>query len=201
MNQEKKYFALDLELNNAQDNSTINPKIIQVGIAIGNFLDYKNNLISTYKWYLDPNESIFEFITGLTGISNEDISKYSIPHEQVAKELGELISKHNCFLNPIVWGGGDSTELLSEFKDRKIEFPYFGRRWIDVKTWHILNLLAKNKNPSAGLSSALGAYKLHFLGTPHRADEDALNTLRLFFKLVDQQQKMIGLVSDAKDIY
>jgi len=35
MNKNKKYLALDLELNNADDGSTPNPKIIQVGVAIG----------------------------------------------------------------------------------------------------------------------------------------------------------------------
>ena len=123
MNQEQCYLSLDLELNNAPDNSTVNPKIIQVGIAIGSYLNYKNNSIAKYKWYLDPQEPIFEFITNLTGISNEDIIRNAVSHEQVAKEIGELIQAHQCFINPITWGGGDSTELKFEFINRGTIIP------------------------------------------------------------------------------
>ena len=132
MNKEQCYFALDLELNNAQDNSTLNPKIIQVGIAVGSCHDYVNQSLVTYKWFLDPKEPIFEFITQLTGITNQDISDYSVPHAQVAKEIGEIITERNCFLNPITWGGGDSLELKAEFKDQGISFPYF----MQVHTFH-----------------------------------------------------------------
>lgn len=200
MNQEQCYLSLDLELNNAQDNSTANPKIIQVGIAIGNLLNYKNNTIHKSKWYLDPQESIFEFITNLTGISNEDIIRNAIPHEHVAKEISELIKAHQCFINPITWGGGDSTELKLEFRNRDIKFPHFGRRWIDVKTWYTLHMLAMGKKPSGGLSSALASFKLHFEGTPHRADDDAFNTLRLFFAILERQDQCYQLIGGAKKI-
>ncbi len=200
MDQEQCYFVLDLELNNAQDNSTSNPKIIQVGIAVGNYHDYVNQSLSSYKWFIDPQESIFEFITQLTGISNQNISDYAVPHEQVAKEIGEIISTRNCFLNPITWGGGDSLELKSEFKDRGISFQYFGRRWVDVKTWYNLHMLAIGKKPNGGLSSGLGSFKLQFEGTSHRADEDALNILRLFFEILKRQNQLYQLVADAKTI-
>ena len=197
MNQEQCYLSLDLELNNAPDNSTVNPKIIQVGIAIGSYLNYKNNSIAKYKWYLDPQEPIFEFITNLTGISNEDIIRNAVSHEQVAKEIGELIQAHQCFINPITWGGGDSTELKLEFINRGTHFPYFGRRWIDIKTWYTLHMLTNGKKPSGGLSSALGNFRLHFEGQPHRADDDALNTLRLFFEVMQRQHRLYQLVKDA----
>ena len=200
MDQKQSYFSLDLELNNAQDNTTISPKIIQVGIAIGSYLNYKNNSIAKYKWYLDPQEPIFEFITKLTGISNEDILKNAVPHEQVAKEIGELIEAHQCFINPISWGGGDSTELKLEFKNRGVDFPHFGRRWIDVKTWYTLHMLAIGKKPSGGLSSALASFKLHFDGIPHRADDDAFNTLRLFFEMMQRQHQIYQLVKNANVI-
>ena len=200
MDQKQCYFSLDLELNNAQDNTTISPKIIQVGIAIGSYLNYKNDSIARYKWYLDPQEPILEFITNLTGISNEDIIRNAAPHEQVAKEIGELIEVHQCFINPISWGGGDSTELKLEFKNRGVDFPHFGRRWIDVKTWYTLHMLAIGKKPSGGLSSALASFKLHFDGIPHRADDDAFNTLRLFFEMMQRQHQIYQLVKNANVI-
>ena len=194
------YLALDLELNNAEDGSTSNPPIIQIGVAIGTFDHYTDNSIITKKWYLNPNEPIYPFITNLTGITDEDILTKSVTHEVLAEELGALIREYKPFINPVTWGGGDSTELKQEFVDRNIAFPFFGRRWIDVKTWYILRMIAAGKRPAGGLRSAMGLYKMHFDGTPHRADVDALNTLRLFFKIVDLQSRTQYIINTVKEL-
>jgi len=179
------YFALDLELNNKNDGTT--PKIIEVGIAIGNPTEPYDN-IKTFNWYLNPGQNIDPFIEKLTGISDTMIETSSVPHEIVANELGDLLKVYNCFVNPIVWGQGDSDELKQEFKDRNIHFPFFGRRIVDVKTIYVFNQICKGKTPSGGLRKSMNSYGLDFLGTPHRADKDALNTLRFFFHLLERQK-------------
>lgn len=54
------YISLDLELNNDPDGSTPIPKIIQVGISVGNLVD---GVLLTHDWLIDPDESIYPFIT------------------------------------------------------------------------------------------------------------------------------------------
>ena len=200
MNKNQTYVALDLELNNAKDGSTPNPKIIQVGIAWGSFDDYTDNTIQIEKWYIDPKEPIYPEITELTGITDFDISEYSVSHEQVANELSLILKKHDCFVNPVTWGGGDSTELLKEFGDNNIVFPHFGRRWIDVKTWYIYNRISLGLSFTGGLSKTLPKFGIHFNGTPHRADIDAYNTLRLFYAMIERQSKMEQLLNYSKSI-
>ena len=198
MDLDQKYLALDLELNNAPDGLTPNPSIIQVGVAIGSARQLPSEWI-VKKWFVKVNEPIYPFITELTGITTDDV-KNGLQHYDIANELDRLIKDNDVFVNPVTWGGGDSTELKSEFEQHGIEFRHFGRRWIDVKTWYALRMLANGKRPAGGLSSAMGVYKMHFEGKAHRADVDAYNTLRLFFEILKRQKQMLDTVTLAKGL-
>ncbi|ANI99740.1 hypothetical protein A8O14_06410 [Polynucleobacter wuianus] len=50
------------------------------------------------------------------------------------------------------------------------------------------------------VSSGLGSFKLQFEGSPHRADVDALNTLRLFFEILHRHNQIYQLLTDAKAV-
>jgi inhibitor of KinA sporulation pathway (predicted exonuclease) len=179
------YFSLDLELNNKNDGTT--PRIIQVGVAWGSPIRPED--IQTYSWYLNPQEPITEFIQNLTGITDEIIQEKSVSHETLAFEFGKVLKENQLFVNPITWGQGDASELKDEFRERNIDFPFFGRRIFDIKTLYVFNQMVRGKTPSGGLRKSMISYGLDFIGQSHRADNDALNTLRFFFYFL-QRQKM-----------
>jgi inhibitor of KinA sporulation pathway (predicted exonuclease) len=193
------YFSLDLELNSKQDGTT--PRIIQVGVSVAS--PVMPDDIKTFSWYLDPQEPITPFIQQLTGITDEIIKEKSVPHETVAQELGNIITENKCFVNPCVWGGGeknDATELKDEFRERGINFPFFGRRVIDVKTLYVFNQMVQGKTPSGGLRKSMISYGLDFIGTSHRADVDAENTLRFFFYFLNKQRKFEEYKNEMKEM-
>lgn len=190
------FVALDLEYN--QPSQTV----IQVGVAIGN-ADHVDDAYTVRKWTLLTGEPIAPFITGLTGISDEDVSAEGVTHAQCAAELSELLVAHKVFVNPVTWGGGDSQDLLRTFSARGAPFPHFGRRWIDVKTWTTLLSLSRpggSKSTKGGLSSVMASHKLHFKGKAHRADVDAFNTLRLFFRILERQRVLESAVATLRDV-
>lgn len=172
------FLSLDLELNQPSG------RIIQVGVAIGNL---EEEVIETRSWFLDPEEVICPRIEDLTGITNKMIADQAVSHAVMAEELASLIDKHNPFVNPVQWGGGDRDALLRELKERQIAFPFFGRRELDVKQMYTYLSLSQGKKPNGGLRSCMGKYKIPFQGVPHRADVDAKNTLLFFLYLLARQ--------------
>ena len=191
----KNFFSLDLELNNKNDGSI--PKIIEIGISVGKPEDPDN--IQSFNWYLDPQEPITPFITQLTGISDKLIQEKAVSHETAAKEIGEIINSYDCYVNPIVWGQGDASELKAEFKERSIHFPFFGNRIFDVKTLYVFRQMVKGNSPKSGLGRAMRNSSLQFIGTPHRAICDAENTLRFFFYYINKSRELEETLQKLRD--
>lgn len=193
MQHDTPFLALDLELNQPSR------RIIQVGICLGDSLQAEEEYLMR-DWLVDPGEPLDPRITELTGISEDDIRARAVPLEQVARELGECIQAHGPFVNPVTWGGGDRETLQAAFREAGIEFPFLGRREVDVKTHHSFLCFAQGKNPAGGLGKTMAKYRLRFLGEAHRAHFDALNTLRLFFRLLERQRTLDALTSLAKQV-
>jgi inhibitor of KinA sporulation pathway (predicted exonuclease) len=62
----------------------------------------------------------------------------------------------------------------------------FGRRWIDTKTVYVTRRLALGLPYQGGLARSMTKLGLAFEGRKHDALDDAINTWRMYYKLVEE---------------
>lgn len=195
-------MAIDLELNQPSN------RIIEIGYAVGDVLTHEIHQKGSF--FVDPGEPLKRRdedpcdIVELCNIWREldgpapkrvRVIPANASLIQAYNELRNVHEAFQCQPNPITWGGGDSQELRTELKWSGEEFGWvFGRRWIDVKTLALELLRAKGQNPSGGLSKTMTKFGLQFQGRKHQADDDALNTLELFFKI----NRLLNQIEDIK---
>lgn len=147
------------------------------------------------NWLIDPGEKLNSEIVELTGITDQEIAQNAVCVELLRSELIALDKEFSPFVNPVVWGVGDEARVKEFVVNAGLDFPLWGHRTIDVKTIYVFNQLLKSKSARAGLKSALGTHKLKFEGRPHRAKDDARNTLKLFLHLVQTELKRNQAIS------
>jgi inhibitor of KinA sporulation pathway (predicted exonuclease) len=172
-----KLTSLDLELNQPSG------KIVQIGAVIGD--TETGEITHRLRIYVNPGEPIAPFITELCNITQEQIDKQGVSLEEAYLQLKQFHRQHSTFMNALTWGGGDTQGIYDQLsEDARLDWC-FGRRWIDAKTVHVSNTIAKNNSVySGGLKSALKAWKLKFIGRPHDAQDDAENTFRLYYEML-----------------
>lgn len=172
------FIAIDLEMNQPSR------KIIQIGAAIGNI--QTGEIISDFGVYVNPNEPISERIVTLTGITDKHVKNaYTLP--EAFEKLTAYRNTMNVFINPLTWGGDDMAYLRNQLsvEDNLPEWK-FGRRYIDVKTLYVLHRLKNGEFPAGGLAKSMTKIGLNFKGRKHNATDDSVNTLRMFFKLMEK---------------
>jgi len=192
------YFSLDLEYNSDGKNGV--EDIIQVGFAIGN---WKESIKITREFLVKPTDKevvLHPFITDLTGITQERYDSEAISWETVVNDIRIAHETYTPFCNPVTWGLGDAQDLITTVKSEGLEFPFFGRRVIDVKHFFLFIEAANGRALSGGLRSAMGRHKLPFQGTPHRAATDAKNTLRFFFHLLSRQNVLENTIKNLREL-
>lgn len=177
-----KILSLDCEYNQPSE------KTIQIGAGV--YEVRSGLLVEKFSTFVDPGEKINDGSDGstdivkLTGIRDCDVTGAPTILEAFL-QLKALHQKHQCFMNPLVWGSGVRNDSQHIYMESKVQEPNFmGYRVLDVKTIYQSTQMFKNDTIRGGLKKSCENVGIGFEGTAHEAFSDAHNTFRLWHHLM-----------------
>lgn len=170
---------LDLELNNP---FTPEQRIIEIGYIIVSLDKGKFEPILHRILIVNPQQEIQPEIEALTGISTT-LAKSGTSLQEAYETLKADVIQYQVNRTCAQWGEGDARCLREELGLSEKDF-IFRRRVFDIKTFFQLHtLLTRPGKLSKGLEGAVAYLGMEFVGKPHRALNDAINTFRVFEEL------------------
>ena len=170
---------LDLELNNP---FTPEQRIIEIGYIIVSLDKGKFEPILHRILIVNPQQEIQPEIEALTGISTT-LAKSGTSLPEAYETLKADVIQYQVNRTCAQWGEGDARCLREELGLSEKDF-IFRRRVFDIKTFFQLHtLLTRPGKLTKGLEGAVAYLGMEFVGKPHRALNDAINTFRVFEEL------------------
>ena len=180
---EKMYAIIDIETTGG---SPEKDKITEIAIIIHN----GNRIVEHFSTLINPERSIPQFISKLTGISNEMVCQ-APTFAQVAKRIVEITANKIFIAHNVSF---DYNFIRNEFKQLGYEFKR--KQICTVK-------LAQELIPglkSYSLGNICSEMKI-IINDRHRAEGDAIATTQLFEKLlfIKQQQGSLPFEQENND--
>jgi DNA polymerase-3 subunit epsilon len=169
------YIVVDLETTGLDPFKGC--EIIEIGITEIT----QNKIVKSYARLIKPKSYIPEFITGITGITNEMVMN--------EKYIEEVLPKFRDYI-------GNRTIIAHNAKfDLKFLNYYLEKQNLELITNFIctLELLKKNKNykgKNKKLETACSYYNI-VNDQAHRASSDTLATAKLFLKLKEEIEDLV----------
>lgn len=168
-----KFAVLDFETTGNQSSDVI----IQVGLAI---IDEHSTVSQVYRSFVKPGIPIPPFITGLTGITEDDVKD--------APELDDVMMEMVPLLEGAVLVGHNVAfdfNYLQSALDQTGYLPFTGRI---LDTMDFLKILFPSLT-SYQLGQVSSEFNVEH-DRPHQADSDALATALIFLKCLEELQSL-----------
>jgi len=143
------------------------------------------------QYYLKPElgGSISDYCYNLTKITNKKINKSTMTLDKV---LNKVIEKNGFLNRPLICWGNDlkviKREILHKSKTGMLN-NYSELKNIEPNNFVNLSLmynLLNKKNTNISLENAMKEMNLEFKGDKHSGINDALNTAKLLFKIINK---------------
>jgi hypothetical protein len=202
-----RFIAIDLELEqpftNLQtpDSKTEKEAIIQVGIIVFELTaNDEPNILHSETIFVHYPHPLSNFIKTLTSIKDNEVNSSTHPPYYALLRLGSLRNLYDTSRQIVEWGSGDVTALREQSGvslDNFVNRMGFARSTVNVKTLFQAYALANKLKTRSGLSKSMSKLGLGFKNTTyegvnkgaHWAETDALNTARIYNKLINLMRK------------
>lgn len=197
-----RYIAIDLELeqpnsnNQTPDSQTDKEKIIQAGVVVFELTSEEPVILFSKTFMLNYDKPLSGFIKSLTSITDSDVNSATLTSMDILGIISALRQEYGASRQIVEWGAGDTKALLLESNSTSDDVG-LARSQINVKTLFQCYALANNIKTKGGLSKSMGKLGLQFKGTHyngrnrgvHWAEADALNTARIFNKIINLMKR------------
>ena len=178
------YIVYDLEMTVRRKKGQI-AEIIEIGAAKVAIRDGEPVIAESFQTFVKPVvvPRLSEDTISFTGISQDDVDG-ATPLPEAIRRFAEWIGPEPYFL--CAWGPDDHRQLVTECREQQAPTD-----WI-VNHNNLQKMLSKTfkleKHQQMGLKNALEMLEIPFVGSHHRALDDATNTARILVRLFDRLQ-------------
>jgi len=180
-------LVLDLETTSAQDEHgyQTNNDIIQIGAVL---LNRQLTPIASYDSLVKPREQVSEYITQLTGITDE-AAQAARPFPTVIAELEAFVTSRVANIKNVrlcAWGTYFDIPILRRlYKEHLLQFPFSGTAF-DVKTMAMMYMsLSGRRTDKLSVQHVANILSLEPSGSYHDALVDAKMEARILKRIFD----------------
>lgn len=178
------YYVIDFEFNRIDKGAETREarkittqEIIEIGCVRldENYCYLEEDGRNRFQTFVSPQYSKFinESVAILTGISDDDLRR-APDFKTAMKSFNDWIDRDDEY-EIFAWSETDYSQFVSEcaLKNLTGEFPALEKQpWTDMQRLFCDEI---NMEREISLTDALGAIEAHFVGSQHRASDDAFN--------------------------
>jgi DNA polymerase III alpha subunit (gram-positive type) len=201
-----RFIAIDLELeqpntnHQTPDSKTSDEVIIQVGVVVFELAKDEPTILHSETIFLNYPAPLSQFIKTLTSITDEQVNSSTHSPFFALERIAILRRDYEASRQIVEWGSGDTLALREHSGvslENFVKRYGFARSTINVKNIYQCYALANNIKRQGGLSKSMSKVNLNFKNTTfedknkgaHWAETDAMNTARIFNKLIELLKK------------
>jgi inhibitor of KinA sporulation pathway (predicted exonuclease) len=153
--------------------------IIEIGLTE---LHVKSGEMRAFQYIVYPTTSnVSEFCEELTGLSQTQVTMFSIPFPDVCQKIQEVHrTKHRTWAS---YGDYDRRQFERQCQRENIPYP-FDISHINIKNLFALTFLLERE---IGMDKALERMRIPLYGTHHCGKDDAYNSAKILKRLLSRE--------------
>ncbi|GAC42757.1 exonuclease domain-containing protein [Paenibacillus popilliae] len=160
-------------------------EIIEIGAVKVAEQDGKAAIADTFQAFVKPTLSpkLSQDTVNFTGIRQEDVNGSPVLQDVLDQFVAWIDTEDYALCS---WGPDDKAQFLKECRMKRI--PLHWLRNHNNLQKPVSKIMNRSSHQQVGLKTALDTLQVPFVGTQHRALDDAYNTALIYIHMIDRIQ-------------